>query len=120
MKKPTKKQINQQIAALKKMKPRVLRQSLFGDDHHAAIDAQVSVLKNRLTESDVYDRQEECRATECPFHDDDVDYAVENVFEHAREAALWLDGQSEFRLLTDNWKELVDAKPADPFNGILR
>ena len=40
-----KKQIDKEIAALKKMKPNVRRSSAFGDNHHAAIDAQIDVLE---------------------------------------------------------------------------
>lgn len=123
MKTPTKKQISQQIAALKKMKPRVLHYNGFGDDHHAAIDAQISVLDNHLSEDDICDRQNECRDTECPYYEDDVDYAVESVFENALEAAKWLDGTSEYKTLTENWKQLVDVDPAKilrPSKSILR
>lgn len=37
------------------MKPSVLQASLFGDNHHDAIDAQVEVLSGRIKESEFDD-----------------------------------------------------------------
>lgn len=122
MKKPTKKQINQQIAALKKMKPRVLRYSGFGDDHHAAIDAQIHVLKERLSTDDVYTKADDCAMMEC-CGDDNINWQYENVESAGLEAAKWLVGESDDHLLTDGWKPLMDRDPAKilrPSKSILR
>ena len=45
----TGKEIAAEIAKLKKMKPDVRKTSMFGDNHHDAIDAQVDVLERKLT-----------------------------------------------------------------------
>lgn len=123
MKAKTDKQIAAEIKALEKIKPRVLRYSGFGDDHHAAIDAIVVVLKERLTEDDLYTRQEDCQNTECT-GDDGIDWAIEHIFENGCEAAQWLKGESEFKTLTENYKHLIDRDPATVLrpnrNSILR
>lgn len=94
----TDEQIAAEIAKLEEMKPRVRRYSLFGDSHHAAIDAQVRVLRERLTIPNV----------EYVF---DVDIGVaENVYENAHEAAAWWteDAREDFpESLADEWQELV-------------
>lgn len=123
MKAKTDKQIAAEIKALEKIKPRVLRYSGFGDDHHAAIDAQIVVLKERLTEDDLYTRQEDCEATECA-GDDNINWSYENVFEAGCEAAQWLKGESEFKTLTENYSGLVDRDQSTVLrpnrNSILR
>ena len=55
MKKPSAKQIEAEIETLRTMKPTVLMESRFGDNHHDAIDAQIDVLMNGMTEDNVYD-----------------------------------------------------------------
>lgn len=108
--KKTKNQIKQQINALTKMKPRVLHYSGFGDDHHAAIDAQIHVLEEQLTTSEIYDLQSDCQDQECS-GDDGIEWHIENIFENALEAAKWLSGEEAIKP-TDNWKTLVDLDPA--------
>ena len=49
-------EIDAEIAALKAIKPRVPERSFFGDDNHAAIDAQIAVLTERMSVDDVYSR----------------------------------------------------------------
>jgi len=50
--KPTAEQIAEQITALRELRGRLQSHTLFGDDNHAAIDAAVLVLEQRLTEDD--------------------------------------------------------------------
>lgn len=93
----TPKKVEKEIAALLKLRPKVLHRSAFGDDHHAAIDAQVTVLKDRLSESDIWDLAE-----------------AEGWADNVRDAALlaweWRtgmpldDGQTR---LVEQWQELV-------------
>lgn len=92
MKKPTPEEIQSEIAKLKEMKPRVLRTSMFGDDHHANIDGQIDVLEKGLTEDEVYSEFED---------------SPDNVRDGAREAAMWLEGESEDGAPSENWKSLV-------------
>lgn len=98
--KPTQKQIDSEIAKLKKMKPRVRRTSAFGDNHHNAIDAQVEVLTSRLSEMAIYDRSDDGTGDEL-----NEDKWRENVRESALEARRWMDGD-EPHPPSHNWKEL--------------
>ena len=90
----TGKEIAAEIATLKKMKPDVRKTSMFGDNHHDAIDAQVDVLERKLTLDQCWDE----------FADD-----RENVQSAANEAAEWLDGSTD-DLPSDGWKELLAKK----------
>lgn len=82
----------EQAEALLAMKPKVLARSVFGDDHHAAIDAQVAVLREDLENNAIYDRYER---------------GAENVLQSAIEARQWIDEESESDTLTEEWKSLV-------------
>lgn len=78
-----------------------MRRSGFGDDHHRAIDAQIDVLTRRLDESAVFDSY-----PYDPCDEEAEDQVPENVHANALEAAQWLAGESEYKTLTENWKEL--------------
>lgn len=89
----TNEEINTEIAALKEMKPRVRRATAFGDDNHAAIDAQIRALSERMDEDEIYEEwpveeDEECR-------DRDL----------ARDAIAWMNGESDERPSAD-WADL--------------
>jgi len=77
------------------MKPTVVMESRFGDNHHDAIDAQIDVLANGLTEDDVYDAWE------------DPVGLKDNVRDAMLEAAQWVNGESEDGAPSNGWKELV-------------
>lgn len=90
---PTPAQITKEIAKLEKMKPTVRSHSGFGDDHHAAIDAQIEVLREALDEDEIYVRWQ----------------GEEN---HARNNALlamgWRDGDyGDGEAPSEGWKQLV-------------
>src|SRR5574337_583637 len=94
MKRPTATEIQRQVAGLRVLKPRVLRRSMFNDDHHAAIDAQVEVLEDDLTEDAIYNRS-----------DEDAEGWPDNVRDAALAARQWLDGEYEdYPDLVDSWK----------------
>ena len=92
MKQPTEKQIQSEINKLGELQQKVRPYSAFGDDHRAAIAAQIVVLEERLTEDDVWDR----------YGDD-----AENIRENAEEAARWLEGDTDEKTLSENWACLV-------------
>ena len=94
MKKPSAKQIEAEIETLRTMKPTVLMESRFGDNHHDAIDAQIDVLMNGMTEDNVYDACEN-------------DGLKDNVKDAMLEAAQWVNGESEDGTPSNGWKELV-------------
>jgi hypothetical protein len=88
-------QISAQIAALQKIKPRVRHYSLFGADHHAAIDAQIQVLEGRMDNDEIYDEKEKAQWPD-------------SVLEAALDARRWLDGEYEDATdLVASWKELA-------------
>jgi hypothetical protein len=89
---PTKTQIKKQIENLKKIKPRVRRTSFFGDDHWAAIEAQITVLERGTSTDEI-----------------DETFDTMNVHDAACDARKWLDGEEldEGADLVDGWKELI-------------
>ena len=89
--KPTDEKIAAEIRKLREMKPRVRKYSVFGDNHHAAIDAQIDVLENRTTCDEIWD---------------DCGDAAENVRDSMIEAANWLEDDSEL-LPSAGWVELI-------------
>lgn len=105
--KPDPAAIKAQIAALRELKPKVRHSSGFGNDHHAAIDAQIEVLEDNLSQTEINDRT----AFE---DDDDYDDAEElgkwkmNVNEGATAAREWLDGELEdAEDIVGTWEDLL-------------
>lgn len=92
MKEPSESEIEQEVAALEKMKPNILRESKFGEDHHAAIEAQLEVLRERMDEDDV---------------DENYGDAEDNIRSAAQDAANWLTGDHESEHLTSDWESLL-------------
>lgn len=96
MNRPTDEQIRQEVEMLKEIKPKVRRHTLFGDDNHAAIDAQIAVLDGGLDEDAIYDEYgENDRLLDC-----------------ALDARRWLDGEwdaddHEADSPAEDWKELI-------------
>jgi hypothetical protein len=86
-------QINAEIAALKEVKPRVRQFSAFGDDHHRAIDAQITVLEDGMDEVGVCDGAEDAEESD-------------NVLEAGLDAVRWRDGESE-QAPSAEWEELA-------------
>ena len=99
--KPDAVEINAEIAKLVKMKPTIRHMSMFGDNHHDAIDAQIKVLQKRWEPDEASDE-----------YSDEHEYP-ENVCTAAYDAAKWLAGQwdtAEFDGATcpsETWKNLV-------------
>ena len=107
MTKPTAEQIEAEIKKLTEMKPNVIRTSYFGENHHAAIDAQIKVLEAELDEDDIYERfptEEDLEGRESEASEEDVVKA--NVRDGALEAAQWLAGEED-ETPSDGWKELI-------------
>lgn len=87
-------EIAAEIAALTAMKPTVRQFSVFQDDHHAAIDAQIDVLTQRM----------DMDALETEFGD-----SADNIREEAIDAHDWLHGLQSNDMLkpSENWLSLV-------------
>lgn len=97
----TPEEIATEIATLKKMKEGLrVKVSKFGDNHENAIDAQIQVLEDKMTEDQV-----------CDDHDnacEDEPFFADNEFDNAVEAARWLwqtDSEEE-EAPSDAWKSL--------------
>ena len=86
----TKEAIQQQIEELLALKPRVRQFTLFHDDNHEAIDAQIEVLQDNLDIDSIYDK-----------------FESEAVQSSAIEAREWLDGVYEGESLVAEWEPLV-------------
>ena len=71
-------EVQQEIANLIAIKPRIPQFSAFGDNNHAAIDAQLAVLRERLTRDEV--------VTRFPFDGTETNYM-------ARVAYEWMSGE---------------------------
>lgn len=77
----TRSEIESEIAALEAVKLRIPHTTAFGDSNHDAIDAQVEVLQEEMTEDDIYEKWP-----------DDTDMHTRTA---AQEAQQWMDGESE-------------------------
>lgn len=91
--------IQEQIAKLKEIKPNVRKTSMFGDNHHDAIDAQIDVLENKFTATRVDDHYGLDETNE-------DEERSQNVYDSAFEAYEWLFERSDI-LPTDGWTELL-------------
>ncbi len=98
-KKPTEEQIKDEVKKLLEMKPTVLPNSMFGDDHHAAIDAQIRVLENL---DEFFDEEEIERIA-----GEDEEGWADNVCDQAIEAFRWTEGESEDGAPSKGWENLV-------------
>lgn len=78
----TQDQIDQEVTALLALKDFVPRRTMFGDDNHRAIDAQIEVLEVGLTMDEIYARWGE----EAFLDEDEFD---ENALSCALEAFDW-------------------------------
>jgi hypothetical protein len=88
---PTYEEIQEEIKRLKTMKPNVLSMSVFGDDHHAAINAQIQVLEDGLDEDAAYEENMDNE---------------DNIREAAEAAARWSEGDED-NAPSEDWKSLV-------------
>lgn len=89
-------EIDTEAKKLEEMKPTVRRCSSFGDNHHDAIDAQVRVLRERMSEDDIYSE----------FGDEGMDDFAQNVLDEALEARWWMCGDND-TAPSEAWKDLV-------------
>jgi hypothetical protein len=96
----TQDQIETEIDALKEIKPRVVRRSFFGDNNHAAIDAQIEALSELWEEDDIHEN------FESGYHEM---LATEHARDSALDAANWLhaDETEEVEAPSDSWKGIV-------------
>jgi hypothetical protein len=99
MAKPNKKRIEKEIKDLTEIKPKVRHFSMFGDDNHKCIEAQIEVLTNNLSDEQIDDKWggEVC----------DESAPALSLYDNATEARAWLDGESELKTLVEDWRSLI-------------
>jgi hypothetical protein len=96
-KRPTNEERAAMVEVLTKIKPTVRHFTAFGEDHHAAIEAQCDVIERLMSDDAIFTKYspDEAWGQSRP----------QNVMDAALDARRWLDGQ-EVHLL-DDWKELA-------------
>lgn len=92
---PTQTEIDAEVAALEAVKPRVRRYSIFRDDNHAAIDAQIEVLCDALDDEDIDDNQDSGKWDE-------------HVYASARDALNWKKGEAEDGSPSSGWEAIAN------------
>lgn len=85
-------EIDAEIKALEAAKLTVRKRNGFGDDNHAAIDAQIRVLRERMTNDDIYDAFEDA---DDPENRHELDAAIE--------AHEWMTGASDEPSPAQGW-----------------
>lgn len=99
---PTQEEIDAEIKWLTDNKPRLRKLTAFGDNNHDAIDAQIEVLKNKLTDDQIDARSQ--------FEDDDTygddSLWTTNVRDCANATAQWLTGD-EPEKPSSGWSSLL-------------
>lgn len=75
-------QIDAQASELQALKTRVRQYTAFGDDNHAALDAQCAVLRKRMSMDDVY----------IEFGDEESPDFTQHTLDAALEAHDWMTG----------------------------
>lgn len=94
----TKEQIDAEIQKLASLKPRVRHYSGFGDDHHEAIEAQLSVLAENMSYADIHES----------WGDEDAGEFAQNVLDDAIYARDWvMCALAEDTAPSEQWKELA-------------
>lgn len=87
-------QIEAVVKALEEIKPNVRRYSVFGDDNWAAIDAQLNVLKKKMTYQAINNEYWK--------EGDEGDH----VYSSALDARSYLDG--DYDNIIEDWRALCD------------
>jgi hypothetical protein len=76
----TPEEISTEITKLKGLKDSIPKKSFFGDDNHAAVDVQIQVLEQLMSNNDVYDT----------WGDDEIEEFDQHTLDSALEASNWL------------------------------
>lgn len=104
MSKPTKEQIDLEIATLKELRDKIPPRNSFGDSNLERIDAEIDVLSTNMND-DMIERK---------YGDDETaeEYSgPSGAYESAGYARQWLDGDALDGSMSDNWRGLVGVKP---------
>lgn len=88
-----------EVERLRALLPKVRATNAFGDDHHAAMGAQIAVLEKSMSQDSIYDAYGD---------EDEADFA-QNVLDAALTARDWMMGDlaADEGKPSDEWAELV-------------
>lgn len=99
-------EIEREIAALIAIKPHVRMKTPTGDDNRAAIDAQIAVLRARMTAEQVYERFGDPSSL-LSGDDDEISDEAPGFDQHALDSALdalnWMTGDGTEQSLAAAW-----------------
>lgn len=98
----TTQEIESEVATLRDLRAKVRKFTSFGDDNHAAIDAQIEVLSDRMSLDQVYDKYGE----EAFIDEDEFD---QHLFDCTLLACDWMHGlrSADESSPGESWLELV-------------
>lgn len=101
-------QIEAEIAALEAIKPGVRERTFFGDDNHAAIDAQIRVLRERMDSGKLHDVfGDPAESMDGDEIDDDAIDFDQHALDSALEALDWMTGDSDQQSPSEGWKNVT-------------
>lgn len=109
MRTPTKQQIAGEVRVLEGLLKMVPQRTLFGDNNHDAIRAQIWVLKHACDETKVANRYLPADGADEPTEDDRAEGRTFEIEAAARDALYWKLGEREIARPSEDWKGLVDA-----------
>ncbi|WP_423458007.1 hypothetical protein [Ottowia sp. VDI28] len=97
---PTFNQVADELARLKAVLPRVPKFSGFGDNNHAAIEAQIKVLEDHMSRDDVHD----CFGEDAVLFD-----FSQNTLDCALTALDWMTGDqaADEGLISAGWEAIA-------------
>ncbi len=106
----TDKQIDKEIAAMKKLRPKVLPFSLFGDDNLKLFDATIRVLEERMDDMDIDENfeplQEDGEDDDENIANGDINQDEGRSYDIAssmREVVSWMDGTDDGDAPSKGW-----------------
>jgi hypothetical protein len=105
--KPTSDEITAELARLEQYKTLIPQRTAFGDDNRAQIDAQIDVLKNNLTGTQIEWQYGTDETADWYQESDEV------IYQAAGYAREWLDGEALDGSMADDWFETIpdERKP---------
>ncbi len=91
--KPTKAEIKAEIKKLKAMKAFIPVKSMFGDNNHNSIDADIAVMEKNLTEEQIGERYLPRDEDGDDIEDDHESGKTADIEHSARMTRYWMDGE---------------------------
>ncbi len=113
---PTKAQIKAEIKKLKAMKPFIPVKSMFGDNNHNSIDADIAVMEKNLTEEQIEERYLPRDEDGDDIEDDHENGKTADIEHSARMTRYWMDGAPRLGegAPTKGWEALATSRGWKP------